>query len=125
MFLQSVNVHQIKDGRNGVVNNQIQDWSFRLDGIFHNSTQDQVYDTVASNIVTSALDGYNGEFFVAPVRAFLYSNKNIDIFLYFCMKTYVRALLMCIHNIIILTWRNRKKYSPDSPLIHVYRYDYH
>ena len=61
-FLQSVNVHQIKDGRNGVVNNQIQDWSFRLDGIFHNSTQDQVFDTVASSIVTQALDGYNGEF---------------------------------------------------------------
>ena len=60
-IFQSVNVHQIKDGRNGVVNNQIQDWSFRLDGIFHNSTQDQVFDTVSSNIVTSALDGYNGE----------------------------------------------------------------
>ena len=59
-LLQSVNIHQLKDGRNGVVNNQIQDWSFRLDGIFHNSTQDQVFDTVASNIVTSALDGYNG-----------------------------------------------------------------
>ena len=52
----------MKDGRKGVVNNQIQDWSFRLDGIFHNATQDQVFDTVSSNIVTSALDGYNGKF---------------------------------------------------------------
>lgn len=60
LLLQSVNVHVMKDGRKGVVNNQIQDWSFRLDGIFHNSTQDQVYDTVSSSIVTSALDGYNG-----------------------------------------------------------------
>ncbi|XP_060585541.1 kinesin-like protein KIF9 isoform X2 [Ruditapes philippinarum] len=50
----------MKDGRKGVVNNQIQDWSFRLDGIFHNATQDQVFDTVSANIVTSALDGYNG-----------------------------------------------------------------
>ncbi|KAL4217271.1 Kinesin-like protein kif9 [Mactra antiquata] len=57
---RSVNVHVMKDGRKGVVNNQIQDWSFRLDGIFHNSTQDQVFDTVAGDIVTSALDGYNG-----------------------------------------------------------------
>ncbi|XP_053385895.1 kinesin-like protein KIF9 isoform X1 [Mercenaria mercenaria] len=57
---RSVNVHVMKDGRKGVVNNQIQDWSFRLDGIFHNATQDQVFDTVSSNIVTSALDGYNG-----------------------------------------------------------------
>lgn len=57
---KSVNVHVFKDGRKGVVNNQIQDWSFRMDGIFHNSSQDQVFETVASNIVTSALDGYNG-----------------------------------------------------------------
>ncbi|KAH3708306.1 kinesin-like protein KIF9 isoform X2 [Dreissena polymorpha] len=57
---KSVNVHVTKDGRKGVVNNQIQDYSFKLDGIFHNSTQDQVFDTVASGIVTSALDGYNG-----------------------------------------------------------------
>ncbi|XP_052814626.1 kinesin-like protein KIF9 isoform X2 [Mya arenaria] len=57
---KSVNVHVMKDGRKGVVNNQIADWSFRLDGIFHNSNQDQVFETVAANIVTSALDGYNG-----------------------------------------------------------------
>jgi hypothetical protein len=54
----------MKDGRKGVVNNQIQDWSFRLDGIFHNATQDQVFDTVSANIVTSALDGYNGKCFI-------------------------------------------------------------
>ncbi|KAK3083432.1 hypothetical protein FSP39_022438 [Pinctada imbricata] len=57
---RSVNVHQMKEGRKGVVNNQVMDWSFRLDGVFHNASQDQVYDTVASDIVTSALDGYNG-----------------------------------------------------------------
>jgi len=62
LIFQSVNVHVMKDGRKGVVNNQIQDWSFRLDGIFHNSTQDQVFETVAGNIVTSTLDGYNGMF---------------------------------------------------------------
>ena len=52
----------MKDGRKGVVNNQIQDWSFRMDGIFHNSNQDQVFETVGQSIVTQALDGYNGEY---------------------------------------------------------------
>ena len=53
-------MHQKKESPKGVVNNQILDWSFRLDGIFHNASQDHVFDTVASDIVTSALDGYNG-----------------------------------------------------------------
>ncbi|XP_033728379.1 kinesin-like protein KIF9 [Pecten maximus] len=57
---RSINVHMRKDGRKGVVNNQILDWSFRLDGIFHNSSQDHVFGNVASEFVTSALDGYNG-----------------------------------------------------------------
>ncbi|CAG2197099.1 KIF6_9 [Mytilus edulis] len=57
---KSVNVHQKKESAKGVVNNQILDWSFRLDGIFHNASQDHVFDTVAADIVTSALDGYNG-----------------------------------------------------------------
>lgn len=62
----------MKDGRKGVVNNQIQDWSFRLDGIFHNATQDQVFDTVAGGIVTSALDGINGELHVLKNETKLY-----------------------------------------------------
>ncbi|XP_046327027.1 kinesin-like protein KIF9 isoform X1 [Haliotis rufescens] len=57
---KSVNVHQKRDPKKGVVNNQISDWSFKLDGIFHNANQEQVFGTVASDIVTGALDGYNG-----------------------------------------------------------------
>ncbi|KAK6165317.1 hypothetical protein SNE40_022265 [Patella caerulea] len=57
---KSVNVHTRKDPKKGVVNNQILDWGFKLDGIFHNASQDQVYETLASDIVTSSLDGYNG-----------------------------------------------------------------
>jgi kinesin family protein 6/9 len=59
--VQSVNVHLKRDPKKGVVNNQILDWSFKLDGIFHNATQEHVFSTVSSDIVTSALDGYNGE----------------------------------------------------------------
>jgi len=61
LFLQGINIHQKKESPKGVVNNQILDWSFRLDGVFHNANQDQVFESVASDIVTSALDGYNGK----------------------------------------------------------------
>ncbi|KAL8610516.1 Kinesin-like protein kif9 [Nucella lapillus] len=56
---KSVNVHLKRDPKKGVVNNQILDWSFKLDGIFHNATQEHVFSTVASDIVTSVMDGYN------------------------------------------------------------------
>ena len=52
-----------------MVNNQIVDWSFKLDGIFHNSSQDEVFDTVAAEIVTGALDGYNGMLCVINLNA--------------------------------------------------------
>jgi hypothetical protein len=54
-------VHCKRDSRRGVVNNQVLDWSFKLDGVIHNASQDQVYDKVAASILTKALDGYNGE----------------------------------------------------------------
>ncbi|KAK7506301.1 hypothetical protein BaRGS_00002413 [Batillaria attramentaria] len=57
---RSINAHLKRDPKKGVVNNQILDWSFKLDGIFHNATQEHVFSTVCSDIVTSALDGYNG-----------------------------------------------------------------
>ena len=43
------------------MNNQILDWSFKVDGVLHNATQEQVFDTVATDMVTAALDGYNGK----------------------------------------------------------------
>ncbi|PVD37645.1 hypothetical protein C0Q70_00243 [Pomacea canaliculata] len=57
---KSINLHLKRDPKKGIVNNQILDWSFKLDGIFHNATQEHVFSTVASNLVTSAIDGYNG-----------------------------------------------------------------
>ena len=51
-----------RDPKKGVVNNQIVDWSFKLDGIFNNADQDCVYNTVTSDIVKGSLEGYNGKF---------------------------------------------------------------
>ena len=50
-----------RDPKKGVVNNQILDWSFKLDGIFNNADQEVVYNTVTSDVVSGSLDGYNGE----------------------------------------------------------------
>ncbi|XP_077997452.1 kinesin-like protein KIF9 [Glandiceps talaboti] len=57
---KTVNIHGRKDNRRGVVNNQLLDWSFKMDGILHNASQDELYDSVASGMVTNLLDGYNG-----------------------------------------------------------------
>ncbi|XP_014646943.1 PREDICTED: kinesin-like protein KIF9 isoform X2 [Ceratotherium simum simum] len=56
----SIDIHLKKDTRRGVVNNQQTDWSFKLDGVLHNASQDLVYETVAKDVISQALDGYNG-----------------------------------------------------------------
>lgn len=57
---KTVNIHCQRDMRRGVVNNQVLDWSFRLDGVLHNASQEQVFDTVATDVVSSTMNGYNG-----------------------------------------------------------------
>jgi kinesin family protein 6/9 len=42
------------------VNNKQEDWNFNLSRVLHNASQDQVYETVARDIVDSVLEGYNG-----------------------------------------------------------------
>ncbi|KAM6421833.1 kinesin-like protein KIF9 [Rhynochetos jubatus] len=57
---KSIDIYLKKDARKGVVNNQQTDWSFRLDGVLHNSSQELAYETVAKKLVSEALIGYNG-----------------------------------------------------------------
>uniref|UniRef100_A0A8C7BT45 Kinesin-like protein n=1 Tax=Neovison vison TaxID=452646 RepID=A0A8C7BT45_NEOVI len=57
---KSIDIHLKKDLQRGVVNNKQTDWSFKLDGVLHNASQDLVYETVAKDLVAQALDGYNG-----------------------------------------------------------------
>lgn len=57
---KTIDIHLKKDTRRGVVNNQQTDWSFRLDGVLHDASQDLVYETVAKDVVAQALDGFNG-----------------------------------------------------------------
>jgi len=59
---KTINIHTNRSGRGvaGAVNNQMTDWSFKLDGILNNATQEQVYDSVAENLVHQVMEGYNG-----------------------------------------------------------------
>lgn len=45
-----------------MVDNKINDWTFHLDGVFHNVSQEEIFNGVAKNVVDRALDGYNGLF---------------------------------------------------------------
>ncbi|KFP13170.1 Kinesin-like KIF9, partial [Egretta garzetta] len=57
---KSIDIYVKKDAKKGVVNNRQTDWSFRLDGVLHNTSQDLAYETVAKKLVSEALIGYNG-----------------------------------------------------------------
>ncbi|XP_046708142.1 kinesin-like protein KIF9 isoform X1 [Silurus meridionalis] len=57
---QTVNIRQKKISRKGVLNNQVSSWSFRLNGVLHNVSQEDMYEQVADSVVLGALEGYNG-----------------------------------------------------------------
>ncbi|XP_037985180.1 LOW QUALITY PROTEIN: kinesin-like protein KIF9 [Motacilla alba alba] len=57
---KSIDIYLQKSPRGGVVNNSQTDWSFKLDGLLHNTSQEVVYETVAKDLVSKALQGYNG-----------------------------------------------------------------
>lgn len=57
---KTVNIYNRRPVSQGYVNNQITDWSFKVDGILHNVSQDNVYDQVVKDITCKTLDGYNG-----------------------------------------------------------------
>ncbi|CAK8673389.1 unnamed protein product [Clavelina lepadiformis] len=57
---QTINIHAKKEDKRQTVNNQLLDWSFKVDGILHNASQEQVYETVVADMTTKALNGFNG-----------------------------------------------------------------
>ncbi|XP_013917354.1 PREDICTED: kinesin-like protein KIF9 [Thamnophis sirtalis] len=57
---KTIEVHIERDRSKGIVNNKVTDWSFKMDGVLYNASQDLVYDTVAKELVSQALNGYNG-----------------------------------------------------------------
>lgn len=60
---KSLNIHAQKDKRRGYINNQILDWNFSTSGVLHNASQEEVYNSCASQLVTRTLDGFNSTIF--------------------------------------------------------------
>nr|XP_034985589.1 kinesin-like protein KIF9 isoform X2 [Zootoca vivipara] len=57
---KTMEIYIERDRTKGVVNNKQTDWSFKLDGVLHDAPQDAVYEAVARDLVSQALNGYNG-----------------------------------------------------------------
>ncbi|XP_009989463.1 PREDICTED: kinesin-like protein KIF9, partial [Tauraco erythrolophus] len=57
---KSIDIYIQRDAKKGVVNNRQTDWSFKLDGVLHNTSQELAYETLAKKLVSEALIGYNG-----------------------------------------------------------------
>jgi len=52
-------IHAIEEKRKAYINNQILDWKFALDGILHNASQETVFHSCATKLISQTLDGYN------------------------------------------------------------------
>ncbi|XP_063712131.1 kinesin-like protein KIF9 isoform X2 [Symsagittifera roscoffensis] len=57
---KTIDIHGRPSDKGGFVNNQISDWSFKLDGVFHDVSQDLLYEVTVKEVVSRAFAGYNG-----------------------------------------------------------------
>ncbi|KAM9025768.1 kinesin-like protein KIF9 isoform 2-T3 [Ara ararauna] len=57
---KSIEICLKKDAKKESMNSRQTNWSFRMDGVLHNTSQEQLYETVAKKLVSEALIGYNG-----------------------------------------------------------------
>ena len=57
----SINLPKSED--KGVINNQKESWTFNFDKIFHNVSQDDLFEFCAKDIIQKSIDGYNGTIF--------------------------------------------------------------
>ena len=58
---QRIEIEDTSIKKEGVANNVNNKWYFDVDGILEHKTQKDTYDSVASNIVVSAMNGQNGQ----------------------------------------------------------------
>ncbi|WP_411023496.1 hypothetical protein, partial [Salmonella sp. s51228] len=57
---EQISVHLPKHVTRGHIDNQQLDFSFCVDKLFHNASQEEVYNESAHKMVLRALDGYSG-----------------------------------------------------------------
>mmetsp|Transcript_16565 Transcript_16565/g.23255 ORF Transcript_16565/g.23255 Transcript_16565/m.23255 type:complete len:736 (-) Transcript_16565:54-2261(-) len=51
---------KMEKAKGQAINNQQENWNFKLDKILHNASQEAVFDIAARDIVDSVMEGYNG-----------------------------------------------------------------
>ncbi|XP_065889212.1 kinesin-like protein KIF9 isoform X2 [Dysidea avara] len=56
---KAVCVHCSRNEEQGYINNQVLDWNFKMDGVLHNTSQDDTFEVVGREAVTGAMEGYN------------------------------------------------------------------
>lgn len=59
----SINIKVPKSEADGLINNQQENFSFKMDGVLENASQDAVYSTTTHEVVDSLLAGINGTVF--------------------------------------------------------------
>ncbi|UJR10395.1 hypothetical protein I4U23_014598 [Adineta vaga] len=55
---RTISIHRVAS--NNVVDNKINDWAFHIDGVFHNVSQEEIFNYVAKDVIDRTIDGYNG-----------------------------------------------------------------
>lgn len=57
--LQTINIHQPKGSDGGYINNQQEDWNFKVNKVLNNVSQEQVFEEFGAPLVKSVVDGFN------------------------------------------------------------------
>lgn len=77
------------------MNNKQTDWSFRLDGVLHNTSQELTYETVAKKLVSEALTGYNGNLQLLLLFGVVVEKcRDSLLSLFFCFESFL-GTIMC------------------------------
>lgn len=93
-MFQSIDIYIKKDAKKGVVNNKQTDWSFKLDGVLHNTSQELTYETVAKKLVSEALVGYNGNLQLLLLFGVASEKCRDSLPLFFCFESFL-GTIMC------------------------------
>ena len=57
---QSITLRAKHADHGSTLQNRRDTWNYKFDSVMHNATQETVYETMCSEVVASAMDGFNG-----------------------------------------------------------------
>ena len=59
----TISIYIPRNQKEGLINNQKEQWSFHFDKILHNVPQEEVFEYTMNDIIKSSVQGYNGTIF--------------------------------------------------------------